>query len=217
MAQKLHTSAERVAKSLLDIGAVTFASNTPFTWTSGLRAPIYCDNRLVLSYPRERRVIADAFVDRLEGLSPEAVVGVATAGIPHAAWLAERMSLPMAYVRAKAKEHGRRNQLEGHLVKGCRTVVVEDLISTGMSSLRAVEVVRDVTSEAPLAVLAIFTYNFRDVAAQFAANGTSLYALTNFDTLTQVALEMRLIRASDLDALMAWQQDPHAWAARYAS
>ncbi len=217
MAKKLHTTSERVAKALLDIGAVAIAPNNPFTWASGIRAPVYCDNRVALSYPSERHLITDAFITKLDGLTPEAIVGVATGGIPYAALLADRLSLPMAYVRGKPKGYGRRNQIEGHLVAGSRVVVVEDLVSTGMSSIRAVDVVREVTGEKPVAVLAIFMYNLRGVAERFVAHGTTLHSLTDFDTLMQVAFEVRRVRATDLDILKAWQQDPHAWSERHGN
>ena len=145
MGQKLHTPAERIAHLLMDIGGVKLAPDEPFRWSSGLVAPIYCDNRLMLSYPEARDQIADAFAHSVDGLAVDAIVGVATAGIAYAALVADRMGLPMAYVRGKPKQHGRRNQIEGTLSEGHRVVLIEDLVSTGGSLMRVENVVRSVT------------------------------------------------------------------------
>ncbi|MEM1270686.1 MAG: orotate phosphoribosyltransferase, partial [Bacteroidota bacterium] len=138
--------AEQIAAALLRIEAVSFSPADPFTWASGLRSPVYCDNRVTLAYPDVRRLIRDGFVQliRSAGVLPDVIVGTATAGIPHAAWVAEALDLPMAYVRSKAKAHGRENQIEGRVVAGQRAVVIEDLISTGGSSIAAAEALQAV-------------------------------------------------------------------------
>ena len=215
MGQKLHTSSARIAKTLLDIGGITLSPDQPFVLASGLRAPIYCDNRLMLSYPDARNRITDAFVASLEGVKIDTIVGVATAGIAYAAFVADRLKLPMAYARSKPKGHGRRNQIEGKLERGNRVVIIEDLVSTGKSSLVAVDAVRKVTGIPPLAVWAIVSYNLKGVAARFADVGTPLRTLTTFETLMHVALESRSIRASDVDNLRRWQQDVEGWSATY--
>ena len=144
----------------------------------------------------------------------DAIVGVATAGIAHATLVAHCLELPMAYVRPKPKAHGLRKQIEGQLAKGSRVVVIEDLVSTGMSALRAVKVIQSHTGVLPLRVLSIVSYNLKGVASGFESAGVPLETLTTFDTLMQMALEFRHVRASDVDDLRAWQQDPQAWSIR---
>ena len=204
--------ARRLAEELLGIGAVVLAPDEPFRWASGLHAPIYCDNRLTLGYPRLRRALTDGFAAllRRHALAPDVVVGTATAGIPHAAWLADRLDLPMAYVRSKAKAHGRQNQIEGRLAEGQRVVVVEDLVSTGGSSLAAVEAVRAEGVEVQ-AVVAIFTYGLPGTAEQFAEAGVPLFTLTNFDALLEAAAAHDELSAEALASLRAWQRAPDAW------
>ena len=204
--------ARHLAEELLGIGAVVLAPDDPFRWASGLHAPIYCDNRLTLGYPRLRRALTDGFAAllRRHALAPDVVVGTATAGIPHAAWLADRLDLPMAYVRSKAKAHGRQNQIEGRLAEGQRVVVVEDLVSTGGSSLAAVEAVRAAGVEV-LAVVAIFTYGLPGTAEQFAEAGVPLFTLTNFGALLEAAAAHEALSAEALDSLRAWQRAPAAW------
>ena len=203
----------RVAGDLLRIKAVTLSPEAPFTWASGLKAPIYCDNRLTMGYPAVRRVLTDGFVARLDehGLAPEVIVGTATSGIPHAAWLAHRLDLPMAYVRSKPKAHGRGNQIEGPLAPGQRVVIVEDLVSTGMSSMKVVEAARAQAGAEVLALLAIFTYGLAGVAGRFAEAGIPFYTLTDFDTLAAVAFEQNTLSEDDRRSLKAWQEDPQAW------
>ncbi len=202
----------RLAADLLAIDAVTLAPDRPFTWASGRKAPIYCDNRLTLAHPAVRRRIRDGFVALLQAhaLTPDVIAGTATAGIPHAAWLAERLDLPMVYVRSQPKAHGRRNQIEGRLEPGQRVVLIEDLISTGGSSLEAVAALREAGAEV-LAVLGIFTYGFPAAAAAFEAAGVPLYTLTSYPTLVEVAAEAGTFDAAALAALRSWQQDPVGW------
>lgn len=203
-----------LARDLLRIGAVELRPNDPFTWASGLRSPIYCDNRLTLSEPAVRRRLTDGFAALVEahGLAPDVVAGTATAGIPHAAWLAERLGLPMVYVRSSPKGHGRGNQIEGRLAARARVVLVEDLVSTGGSSLAAVEALREAGAEV-LATLAVFSYAFDRAAAAFEEAGVPLATLTDYPALLGVATEMGVVSEADLAALRAWREDPDGWSA----
>lgn len=202
----------RIAAHLLDIGAVALSPDEPFTWASGLKSPIYCDNRLTMAYPPVRRDLTTGFAAILkeQDLAPEVIVGTATAGIPHAAWLAERLDLPMAYVRSKPKGHGRGNQIEGKLEAGQRVVVIEDLVSTGMSSMAVVEAVREADIEVA-ALLAIFTYGIPQATVQFAESNVPFYTLTDFDTLLDVAREQGSLLPHALRSLQAWRFDPPGW------
>ena len=215
MGHKLQGTSARIAQTLLDIRGVIMAPDEPFVWASGHLAPVYCDNRLLLSYPDARTRITKAFLELLDGREIDAVVGVATAGIAYAALVADRLNLPMAYVRGKPKGHGRRRQIEGRLDRGSRVVIIEDLVATGGSSLRVAEVVREAIGVPPLGVWAVITYNLPGVKDKFAATGVPLHTLTTFDVLMQVGLERRFIKASDLDGLQRWQQDVEAWSARH--
>ena len=202
----------RIASHLLDIGAVALSPDEPFTWASGLKSPIYCDNRLTMAYPPIRRDLTSGFARLIHEhhLAPEVIVGTATAGIPHAAWLAEHLDLPMAYVRSQPKGHGRGNQIEGKLEAGQRVVVVEDLVSTGMSSMAVVQAVREVGVEVA-ALLAIFSYGIPQATAQFTEADVPFYTLTDFDTLLEVAREQGVLSPEALRSLQAWQQDRFGW------
>lgn len=204
-----------LARALLDIKAVLLAPDDPFTWSSGLQAPIYCDNRLTMAYPRIRQAIRDGFAAVIaeERLAPDVIVGTATAGIPHAAWLAEKLDAPMAYVRGAAKTHGRQNQVEGQIKAGDTAVVIEDLVSTGGSALEAVKAVRAAGARVA-AVLAIFTYELDAAAERFAAAEVPLFTLTRYRTLLDVARTRGMLTPEALAALQAWRRDPEAWTAR---
>lgn len=207
--------ARQLAADLLTIGAVSLRPDDPFTWASGRRAPIYCDNRLTLAYPEVRRRIATGFVQRLAGAAmPHVVVGTATAGIPHAAWVADRLDLPMAYVRSAPKQHGKGNQIEGRVASGQRVVVIEDLVSTGGSSVAVVDALRAAGAEVD-AVLAIFSYGLPAAAEAFADADVPLHTLTTFETLQQVAVASKRLPDDALDTLRAWQRDPAAWSATH--
>ncbi len=197
---------EDIANKLLDIGAIFLKPNDMFTWASGIKSPIYCDNRMTLSYPSVRNLIRDSFVELIKSKYPqaEAIAGVATAGIPHASLIANEMNLPMIYVRADAKSHGRENQIEGKLNPGTKVVVVEDLISTGGSSLKAVSALKDASLEA-CGLVAIFTYNLQKAKDNFKAASVDYHALSNYETLIEVALKRGDVQASDLEILKQWQ------------
>ena len=177
-----------IAKDLLTIGAVFFRPDEPFTWASGIKSPVYCDNRLTLTAPEVRTHIEEGFAALIREKYPEAEVlmGTATAGIAHAAITAHILGLPMGYVRGSAKDHGRQNRIEGKLDKGAKTVVVEDLISTGGSVIETVEALREAGAEV-LGVVSIFTYNMRRGLERMAAAGVENTSLTDFDTVAEAA------------------------------
>jgi len=207
------TNLERtIAQHLLNIQAVALRPNEPFTWTSGIKSPIYCDNRLTMSYPEIRDAIAEGFASLVKQYAPdtEVIAGTATAGIPHAAWVADKLGLPMAYIRDKAKGHGKQNQIEGIIRPGQKVVVIEDLISTGGSSLKAALAVKEAGAE-PLAVLAIFSYQLEKATSAFEEAGIPLRTLSNYTALTQTALDHGVIQAEDMDVLQAWRHDPMTW------
>jgi orotate phosphoribosyltransferase len=206
---KLETIAQHIAASLLDIEAVALRPQQPFTWTSGLKSPIYCDNRLTMSHPAIREAIADGFVALIKEKFPEAevVAGTATAGIPHAAWVAQKLGLPMIYIRDKAKGHGKENLIEGTVKPGQKVIVIEDLISTGGSSLKAAVAVQDAGAVA-LGVLAIFSYQLDKATDAFAAADMPLHTLSNYSTLLDVALEKGKIQQADMELLRSWRVNP---------
>lgn len=201
-----------VARALLRVGAVTLRPDDPFTWASGRRAPIYCDNRVALAHPDVRRALADALAEAARAHAPDAIAGVATAGIPWAALVAERLGLPLCYVRSAAKAHGQGQRIEGQVRPGERTVLVEDLVSTGGSVLAAADALRE-AGAVPLAALAVFTYGLAGVAGTFRDAGLPLATLTDFGALAAVARDDGALAAEALDALAAWQADPSAWSA----
>jgi orotate phosphoribosyltransferase len=206
----------QIAEKLLKINAVALRPQEPFTWTSGLRSPIYCDNRLTLSYPEVRREIAKGLQTLINEnfLGAEVIAGTATAGIPHAAWVSELMGLPMCYVRSKAKGHGKGNQIEGKVEQGQKVVVVEDLISTGGSVITAVQALREAGCEV-LGVVSIFTYGLEKGKAAFAAEGILSYSLTDFPALVEVAIDKGYIVAADQESLLTWSEGPGEWSKRY--
>lgn len=202
----------KLAKSLLDINAVLLRPNEPFTWASGWNSPIYCDNRLTLRYPPIRKRIAKAFVSCITDhlTTPEVITGTATAGIPHAAWVAGSMDLPLAYVRAKAKAYGLGNQIEGGVDKGQSTIVIEDLISTGGSAISVIEALQFIGAEIT-AVLSIFSYGFDKAKDRFRKIGVPVYTLTDYKTLIDVALEEGAVQESDIKLLNSWRANPEKW------
>lgn len=203
---------KEVALDLLNIDAVILQPNDPFTWSSGWNSPIYCDNRLTLRYPKIRKKIAQKFVDFIVKENPDVdvITGTATAGIPHAAFIAENMDKPMSYVRAKAKAYGLGNQIEGGIQKGESTVVIEDLISTGGSALSVIEALQFVDVQVD-AVLSIFTYGFDRAINRFQKADVPMHTLTNYTTLIDVASEHGYVDESDLDTLSEWRQTPETW------
>lgn len=205
MTQQSQCRAETVAKHLLSIGAVELRPNDPFTWTSGIKSPIYCDNRLTLSYPEIRKEIAQGFAEEIKNKFPDVtlIAGTATAGIPHAAWVAEVLNLPMCYIRSSAKGHGKQNQIEGKATAEDQVVVIEDLISTGGSSLKAVEALREAGVQV-LGVGAIFTYGFEKAEQAFQAANVPFFTLSNYQTLIQVAKNEEKLTEEELRKLENW-------------
>lgn len=208
--------AQQVAASLLEIGAVALRPSDPFTWTSGMRSPIYCDNRLTMSYPQTRDIIASGFAAIIRARYPEAeaVAGIATGGIPHAAWVAEKLNLPMLYIRDKAKGHGKGNQIEGRFTPGQKIVLIEDLISTGGSSLKAALAAREAGCQV-LAVLAIFSYQFPQAAEAFASEQVPLETLSNYSVLLETASRLGKITSDEADALQGWRSDPQGYSKQF--
>lgn len=206
----------KIAEKLLEINAVALRPQDPFTWTSGLRSPIYCDNRLTLSYPEVRREIANGLQKLIEEKfgGVQVVAGTATAGIPHAAWVSELMDLPMCYVRSKAKGHGKGNQIEGRVDPGQKVVVIEDLISTGGSVITAVQALREAGCDV-LGVVSIFTYGLEKGKAAFAAEEILSCSLTDFPALVEAAVEKGYISADDQESLLTWSVDPGEWSKRF--
>ncbi|MFR3286219.1 MAG: orotate phosphoribosyltransferase [Enterococcus casseliflavus] len=196
----------------LDIEAIFLRPNEPFTWASGIKSPIYCDNRIIMSYPHVRRAIAKGLAAVIKTTYPEAevIAGTATAGIPHAAWVAELLDLPMVYIRSKAKEHGKGNQIEGRIKPNQKMVVIEDLLSTGGSVLEACEAAKREGADV-LGVAAIFTYELPQVQENFDQAGLSYVTLTNYTALIESALETGAIQESDVALLQEWRKDPAAW------
>lgn len=205
-------AAFELTEKLVSIQAVKLRPDEPFTWASGWKSPIYCDNRLTLSYPQIRTWIKNNLAEAVQQKFPQATVlaGVATAGIPHAALVADALQLPMVYVRSEAKKHGLTNQVEGKLTSGSRVVVIEDLISTGMSSLHAVDALREQGAEV-LGLLALFTYDFTIAKNQFADAECDFYTLTDYPTLIQYALQQKMIDPSAEAILQQWRENPAAW------
>ncbi|ASV66011.1 MULTISPECIES: orotate phosphoribosyltransferase [Cytobacillus] len=208
---------KQIAESLLTIKAVALNPKDPFTWSSGLKSPIYCDNRLTLAYPKVRNEIAQGLQALIEEhyADAEVIAGTATAGIPHAAWVSDRMNLPMCYVRSKAKAHGKGKQIEGKAEKGQKVVVVEDLISTGGSVINAVEALREAGCEV-LGVVAIFTYQLAKGEELLQAANVSVHTLSDFESLKEVAKNQGTIEASDFAVLTEWRKDPQAWGKAFA-
>lgn len=200
---------KRIAEILLEIKAVALRPEEPFTWASGIKSPIYCDNRLILSYPKERDIVKEAMVALIKSAYPEAevIMGTATAGIPMAALAADVMGIPMGYVRSDAKKHGKQNQIEGRLIPGQKVVIVEDLISTGGSVKAVVDALREAGAEI-LGVAAIFTYGLPDSHKNFTEMGVAFHTLSNYDVLIETALEKKDIQAESLEKLRAWKMDP---------
>jgi len=201
-----------IAEQLLDIKAVFLQPNDPFTWSSGLKSPIYCDNRLTLSYPKVRKNIATGLASLIKDKFPETevVAGTATAGIPHAAWVSDLLDLPMVYIRSKAKAHGKGKQIEGKVEKGQKVVVVEDLISTGGSVINAVESLREAGCDV-LGVVAIFTYELPKGNEMLGEAEITAYSLTDYTSLLNVAQEKGYIEEADLASLKAWKENPEKW------
>lgn len=200
-----------IARKLLQIKAIKLNPQNPFTWTSGMRSPIYCDNRVTLSHPEVRSAIKEAFADKSEQFGKfDMIAGVATAGIPHGALLADRLGLPFCYVRATAKEHGRQNQIEGDVPAGSHILVIEDLISTGGSSVDVVNVLRNEGCSVA-GVMAIFDYGFAKASENFKKIACKVISLSNYKTLVSEAAATGYISGEEQKVLESWSSDPQNW------
>lgn len=201
-----------IAKSLLKINAIKLNSENHFTWASGWFSPIYCDNRKILSYPDVRNEVSDAFSQMIKKLYPdvEVIAGVATGAIAHGILVAEKLNLPFVYIRASAKAHGLENLIEGDVKEGQKVVVIEDLISTGGSSLKAVDALREKNCDV-LGMLAIFTYGFQVAEENFKNTNVKLNTLSNYNALLETAVSMDYIKENELNTLKEWRKNPSVW------
>jgi orotate phosphoribosyltransferase len=208
--------AKQIAKYLLEKKAVILSSGNPFTWASGWKTPIYCDNRVLLSYPEVRTFIKKQFAAIVQDKFPDihSIAGVATAGISHAALVADELQLPMAYVRAKAKDHGTKNLIEGRMERGSKVLVVEDLISTGGSSLGAVKNLIDNAINVQ-GLIAIFSYAFPVAERRIIEMKLKCFILCDYNVLLEEALHMKYINESELGLLREWREDPESWTKKF--
>lgn len=205
-------AALNIAEFLLQIKAIKLQPDKPFTWASGWKSPIYCDNRVTLSYPKVRTYIRQEFVEAIikKFGKPDVIAGVATGGIAQGALVAQELELPFVYVRSEAKKHGMTNMIEGYIEKGQTVVVIEDLISTGGSSLKAVEALREAGCEVK-GMAAIFTYGFKTATDNFEKANCKLITLSNYSTLIKQALQSKYITDKDLKSLEQWAENPAIW------
>ncbi|MDW8274203.1 MAG: orotate phosphoribosyltransferase [Chitinophagales bacterium] len=208
--------ARELAEYLLEIKAVKLSPKQPFTWTSGLKSPIYCDNRKTLSYPEIRNFIKKNFSTVVRKFFANAgyIAGVATAGIPHGALLADELHLPFVYVRDKAKAHGLENRIEGEITSHAKVVVVEDLISTAGSSIKAIEALREAEAEV-IGLVAIFTYGFKNATEALTQVNCPFFVLCDYKNLIEVALQKEYVTADQEQMLMSWYENPEAWYLKY--
>ncbi|WP_430611866.1 orotate phosphoribosyltransferase [Flavobacterium sp. JP2137] len=205
-------TAQKTAELLLQINAIKLDPKNPFTWASGWKSPIYCDNRITLSYPEIRKFLKNEFAKNIEAQygKPDVIAGVATGAIGIGLLVAEVLELPFVYVRPEAKKHGRQNQIEGQLEAGKSVIVIEDLISTGKSSLQAVEALKAAGADV-LGMAAIFTYGFELADGNFKEAGVELMTLSNYSTLLDSAVEKKYISETDLETLKEWRKNPSIW------
>lgn len=204
--------AGQIADFLLEIKAVILKPENPFRWASGWNSPIYCDNRILLSYPLVRDFVVDQFADVANNHFPDVdvIAGVATAGIPHGTLIADRLNKPLAYVRAKPKEHGTGKLIEGRIEAGQKVLVVEDLISTGKSSLQAVDAIREAGAEV-VGMVAVFSYGFQVAADAFHEKNVKYISLSNYENLLHRAIEKGYVKEQDLHLLEEWRENPAGW------
>jgi len=203
---------QRIAEKLLQIKAVKLQPQEPFTWASGWKSPIYCDNRKILSYPAIRDFVKSELSNLVFTEFPEAevIAGVATAGIPHGALVADLLKMPFVYVRSKPKAHGMGNQIEGHLEPNKKVLVIEDLISTGKSSMEAIEALRAADAQIE-GLCSVFSYGFDVSKELFQKENIPVQSLSNYNALLEVALEQKVIEASNMEVLQTWRENPSAW------
>lgn len=198
-------TAETVAQILLKEKAVFLRPEEPFTWTSGIKSPVYCDNRLLISTVESREVIIKAFADKARSIGVDVIAGTATAGIPWAAWIAQELRLPLVYVRSSSKDHGRQNAIEGAVRPGQKTVLIEDLISTGKSSIAAAKKLEEAQVEVK-SILSIFTYDFKQAREIFETNNLNFSSLSNFEVLAKVAYDNQMLNEAALNQVLEWRK-----------
>lgn len=208
----MNNISQNVAKILLELDAVSLNSQKPFRYASGILSPVYTDCRVLMAYPDKRRQIRDFYIEAIEksGVSFEVVAGTATAGIPHAAWIADTLNLPMVYVRGKAKDHGKENLMEGIIEKGQKAIVIEDLISTGESAINSVKAIRDAGGEIS-EVFAIITYGLTKAQQNFDKNKLKLISLTTFQDVVTQAQKLNYINKKEVQLILDWTSDPLGW------
>ena len=211
----MNNISQTVAKILLELNAVSLDPEKPYRYVSGLLSPVYTDCRVLMAYPDKRRLIRDFYIEAIEksGVSFDVVAGTATAGIPHAAWIADKLNLPMVYVRGKAKDHGKENMMEGIIKKGQKAIVIEDLISTGESAINSVNAVRAAGGEVSH-VFAIITYGLTKAQQTFEENKLTLVSLTTFQDVVAEAQKMNYIEKKDMQLILDWTSDPTTWGKR---
>lgn len=205
---------ENIAKMLLDKEVVTLNPEKPYTFVSGIRSPIYCDNRLLTSHPKERKLICKAFNEIVKELEPEVIAGTASSAIAWASWIAHKLEKPMVYIRKKEKDYGQENLIEGGDIKGKKVVVIEDLVSTGGSSMNAVESCRDSGADV-IAMVAIFTYEFEKAKKLFEESKCKTIFLAEFSTLTEVAAKNNFLDEDKLNMVQEWNKDPSGWGPKH--
>ena len=211
MALRMKNTSTELAKYLLQIKAIKLSPQNPFTWASGIKSPIYCDNRIILSHPKVRTFVINAMVEKAKNFAPfDIIAGVATAGIPHGALLANALNLPFIYIRGAAKGHGRQNRIEGELHGTERVLVIEDLISTGGSCLEAVKVLKDKGCSVT-GVMAIFSYGFSRAVDAFNTENCRFETLTNYNILAEEAVKSGYIQSEDHLSLQNWRKSPETW------
>lgn len=208
----MNNISETVAKILLELNAVTLRPQKPFSYVSGLLSPIYTDCRVLMAYPDKRRQIRDFYIEAIKesSVSFDIVAGTATAGIPHAAWIADKLNLPMVYVRGKAKDHGKENLIEGIIKQGQKAIVIEDLVSTGESAINSTNAVREAGGEVSC-VFSIITYGLQKAQQNFEANNLKLISLTTFEDVAEQAKNLNYINKEDLQIILDWTSDPTNW------
>ncbi|MBI2022597.1 orotate phosphoribosyltransferase [Candidatus Daviesbacteria bacterium] len=212
----MNQTSEKVNQILLRLNAVTLSPKKPYQYASGILSPVYTDCRVLMAYPEKRREIRDLYIEAIKksGVPYDLIAGTATAGIPHAAWIADKLNLPMVYVRGKAKDHGKENLLEGIIKKGQKAVVIEDLVSTGDSAINSVNAIRSAGGEV-FHVFAIITYGLKEAEENFKANNLKLIALTTFKDLVEAAQKMGYISEDEVSVVLDWISDPAFWGKRF--
>lgn len=206
--------AQETASILYDVGAIIFRPKQPFRYDSGILSPVYTDNRLIISYPKQREKIVDFLIEKIKEIGvPDVVAGTATAGIPHASFIAQKLKIPMVYVRSEPKNHGRGNQIEGAIKRGQKVIVVEDLISTAGSSLRVVEALRNAGAKVENEV-AIFTYHLKESEANLKKAKIKLHVLTDLEHSAKAAVGKKFLKKDQVQTILDWVKDPHGWAKR---